>query len=73
VASASPSGAVWERRRGRHFLDLVGTTRAVLRQEGIRRVDAMGACTACDGSRFFSYRRDGTTGRHLALGLRLSR
>ncbi len=72
VAAGSPAGAVSERRDGRPFLDLVGTVRAVLRTEGIRRVEDTGQCTACERDRFFSFRRDGTTGRHLALGMRLA-
>jgi purine-nucleoside/S-methyl-5'-thioadenosine phosphorylase / adenosine deaminase len=71
VAAASAAGAVSERRGGRRYLDLVGTTRAMLRVEGVRRVADTGWCTACEEQRFFSYRRDGTTGRHLAVALRL--
>lgn len=72
VSAGSPSGVVSERREGRRFLDLVGTARAVLRAQGIRRVEDTGLCTACESDRFFSFRRDGTTGRHLALGMRLA-
>lgn len=71
VEARSPAGAVAERRGGRAFLDLPGTFRAVLESEGIRRVEDTEACTACDDSRFYSYRRDGATGRHLALAMRL--
>lgn len=70
VAAGSAAGVVAERRNGRHYLDLVGTTRAGLRAEGVRRVVDTGLCTACEEERLFSYRRDGTTGRHLALGMR---
>lgn len=72
VAAGAPAGAVSERRNGRRFLDLVGTARAVLRAQGIRRVEDTGVCTACESERFFSFRRDGATGRHLALGMRLA-
>jgi copper oxidase (laccase) domain-containing protein len=71
VAAGSTAGAVSERRDGKRYLDLVGTTRAVLRAEGVRRVVDAGSCTACENERFFSFRRDGTTGRHLALAVRL--
>lgn len=71
VAAGSPAGAVAERRNGRRYLDLVGTTKRILRGEGVRRVDATGLCTACEETRLFSFRRDGTTGRHLALAMRL--
>ncbi len=71
VAAGSEAGAVTVRRDGRLFLDLVGTTRAVLRASGVRRVWDTGLCTACEPRRFFSYRRDGVTGRHMALAMRL--
>lgn len=70
VAAGSPVGAVTERREGRVFLDLGGTVRRILGAEGIGRVEDTRVCTACEPSRFFSYRRDGTTGRHLALTMR---
>lgn len=71
VAAGSPAGAVTERRDGRRYLDLVATSRAILRTEGIRRVEDTGLCTACEPGRLFSYRRDGRTGRHLAFAGRL--
>jgi polyphenol oxidase len=71
VAAGSSAGVVAERRNGRCFLDLVGTAHRVLEGQGIRRIDDTGLCTACEGDRLFSFRRDGTTGRHLALGMRL--
>ena len=70
VAAASGAGAVTERRGGKLFLDLVGTVKGILRTTGIRRVDDTGLCTACERRRFFSHRRDGTTGRHVAIGMR---
>lgn len=71
VAAGSGAGAVTERRKGRTYLDLVGTVKAILREEGIRRAWDTGTCTACERRRFFSYRRDGVTGRHMAIGMRL--
>jgi len=71
VAAGSAGGAVSERRGGRRFLDLVGTARAELVAAGVRRVDDTGLCTACETARFYSYRRDGVTGRHLALAVKL--
>ncbi|MGZ8624512.1 MAG: polyphenol oxidase family protein [Actinomycetota bacterium] len=70
VAAGSSAGAVTELRGGRRYLDLVATSRAILRAEGIRRIEDAGLCTACETVRLFSYRRDGTTGRHLALAVR---
>jgi YfiH family protein len=71
VGSGSGAGAVSERRNGHRYLDLVATARAVLRSEGIGRVQDTGLCTACEERAFFSFRRDGTTGRHLSLAMRL--
>jgi YfiH family protein len=39
---------------------------AVLRREGIEEIDATTDCTSCD-TRYFSYRRDGVTGRQGAF------
>lgn len=38
-----------------------------LRQEGVREIADTGLCTACDPTRFYSYRKErGKTGRHFA-------
>lgn len=71
VAAAYESGAVTERRKGRLYLDLAATARAALRAIGVRKVEDTGLCTACERRRFFSHRRDGATGRQLALAMRL--
>jgi hypothetical protein len=71
VAAGSEVGAVTERRGARIALDLVATARAVLRAAGIRRVADTGLCTACERRRFFSYRRDGETGRQAGIAMRL--
>jgi copper oxidase (laccase) domain-containing protein len=70
VSAGSEAGAVTEKRDGSIFLDLVATAKRVLRSAGVRRVDETGLCTACERDRFFSYRRDGVTGRQLALAMR---
>jgi YfiH family protein len=46
--------------------DLVGLARARLRRLGLSVVTGGGWCTVGDASRFFSYRRDGVTGRFAA-------
>jgi len=71
VAAGSASGAVTERRDGRLFLDLPGTANRVLRAAGVRRIDRADLCTACEEDRFFSYRRDGVTGRQALVAVRL--
>ncbi|HEY9027784.1 MAG TPA: laccase domain-containing protein, partial [Burkholderiaceae bacterium] len=45
------------------FADLPAIALARLRALGLAEVSACGLCTASDASRFFSYRRDGLTGR----------
>jgi YfiH family protein len=67
VAGGSPAGARVERRGERTFLDLAGTVEGVLRLAGVTEVDRAGECTACHADRFFSHRRDGTTGRQAAV------
>jgi len=46
--------------------DLAGLARERLRALGLQRVSGGGWCTVEDRSRFFSYRRDGITGRMVA-------
>ena len=54
--------------RPRHYrLDLFELNRLQLVRAGLRaeRIDRVPGCTACDAARFYSYRRDGATGRLL--------
>jgi copper oxidase (laccase) domain-containing protein len=56
------------RERGEVRLDLARAVRDTLLGAGLEEahVDVLPHCTACDGDRFFSHRRDaGSTGRHL--------
>jgi YfiH family protein len=46
--------------------DLPGLARDRLHRLGVRRITGGSWCTVEDGSRFFSFRRDGTTGRMAA-------
>ena len=63
-----------------HGLPVAGSDRvdpgraagAALRRAGVERVAASGICTSCD-RRYFSYRRDGTTGRQGAFAAMVSR
>jgi YfiH family protein len=52
--------------RGKWLADLPGLASDRLRALGISRVGAINACTVEDASRFFSFRRDGRTGRMAA-------
>ena len=52
---------------GRWFLDLAAAAIWQLRQEGVSRHFGGGWCTFRDERRFYSYRRDGKTGRMATL------
>ena len=53
-------------RPGHYRFDLVAEAKRQLRHLGINDIQAMQVCTACD-ERFYSYRRDGETGRFATL------
>jgi YfiH family protein len=50
-------------RPGKWHADLEGLARHRLARAGVTDVTPSGLCTASDAARFFSYRRDGATGR----------
>jgi YfiH family protein len=60
-----------DRRTGRTRLDLPDTVVRILRAHGVRRFERAEECTACEGERFFSYRRDGRSGRQALVAVRL--
>ena len=64
-----PGRIAWPDDEGRFRLDLAAAIESTLRDAGVRaeRIHVDPACTHCDPERFFSYRRDGVTGRHWAL------
>jgi len=53
--------------RGRFQADLYGLARCVLLAAGVASVHGGGWCTHDDAARFFSFRRDGITGRQATL------
>ena len=53
--------------RGRYMADLYQLARLVLQQAGVASVSGGGWCTHDDAGRFFSFRRDGVTGRMATL------
>jgi hypothetical protein len=53
--------------RGRFQADLYGLARRVLQAAGVFNVHGGGWCTHDDAGRFFSFRRDGVTGRQATL------
>ncbi len=56
-----------EGRAGRWLADLCGLTRRALAATGVQRIHGGGVCTMADRQRFYSYRRDGVTGRMASL------
>lgn len=54
-------------REGRFFADLPALARRRLAAAGVVAVTGGGLCTHSDPARFYSYRRDGATGRLAAL------
>ncbi len=53
--------------RGKYRANLFALARMALAQVGVRRIQGGEDCTFSDPTRFYSFRRDGTTGRHAAL------
>ncbi len=64
---AQAAGAFRAGRAGRYLADLPALARRRLAALGIREVSGGGLCTHADPGRFYSYRRDGVTGRMAAL------
>ena len=68
VADRAASGGHLRAHGPGHWLaDLYGLARDRLAAAGIARVSGGGLCTFSDPGRFFSYRRDGVTGRMASL------
>jgi copper oxidase (laccase) domain-containing protein len=53
--------------RGKWQADLCGLARLVLAAAGVASVHGGGWCTHDDAGRFYSFRRDGVTGRMATL------
>ena len=70
AAGLPPGAAVVERHGRRTALDLPGSVARALAAEGIRTIELAEVCTACHPERFFSHRRDGTTGRQAMVAVR---
>jgi YfiH family protein len=54
-------------RRGRPSIDLAAGIRRQLDEAGVPDVAEVGGCTFEQSDRFYSYRRDGLTGRHAGV------
>ncbi len=71
VAHQSAAACVEANDRGRCQADLYGLARLKLAAAGVTQVFGGGFCTFTDSDRFFSHRRDGTTGRMVSFIYRL--
>lgn len=60
---------LWPFRVGAHHFDFWAVTRAQLRAAGLatRRIETAGWCSRCRTDLFYSYRKEGTTGRFAAV------
>ena len=54
-------------KQGKYYADLYALARARLAHSGVARVYGGGYCTYTERERFYSYRRDGVTGRMASL------
>lgn len=52
---------------GKYLADIYALARHVLEQAGVRQVHGGEFCTVSDPARFYSYRRDGVTGRQASV------
>ncbi len=64
---ARAAGAFVPSREGRYLADLYALARLRLGKLGLSAVHGGGLCTYTDAARFYSYRRDGATGRMASL------
>jgi YfiH family protein len=52
---------------GKYLADIYELARLALTEAGVDRISGGGFCTVTDAARFYSYRRDGVTGRFASL------
>lgn len=67
VAKDPAYAACFETRANTTFADLPALAACQLRAAGVHSIARYAGCTAAESARFFSYRRDGTTGRVASL------
>jgi polyphenol oxidase len=69
MVAQDPEASAWfaPNTRGRFLADLPALVRRRLSRLGVQRIHGGGECTFSSADRYFSYRRDGTTGRQASL------
>lgn len=67
LRDCAASAAFSPARPGHWLLDLYAVARQRLQGQGIQRIFGGGLCTYSEPARFYSYRRDGATGRMAAF------
>jgi|TARA_Y100000310_G_scaffold93181_1_gene90733 hypothetical protein len=69
------NGWVREAKSGKFLLDLLEANRQEGAATGIplKNIDSDGPCTSCDSHRWYSYRKEGATGRMMTLAMLLRR
>ncbi len=65
--SAAAASFARGKQPGKWMADLFGLARRRLTGAGVERIHGGGVCTYADARRFYSYRRDGVTGRFASL------
>jgi polyphenol oxidase len=65
--TAADDAAFVPSARGRYLADLYALARRRLLRLGVERIYGGGECTYTDEARYYSYRRDGSTGRQATL------
>ncbi len=66
-ADADAAASFIPTRPGHYLIDLYALARRRLAAAGVLRIHGGGLCTMSDATRFYSYRRDGRTGRMATL------
>lgn len=67
AAQVRAAFAPFEGRPGKYLADMNALARLVLARDGVTKVWGGDHCTASERNRFYSYRRDGVTGRQASL------
>jgi copper oxidase (laccase) domain-containing protein len=67
AAQVRAAFAPYPGREGKYLADIYTLARLFLARDGVTRVHGGNRCTVTEGEHFYSYRRDGVTGRQATL------